>query len=89
MPPLDFFFSKKQRAIVKRESHQKDRVITKRKRMFCDKNNRDDSEFVKEVAGSLGAFATTNQWFVENLAEKLRQKILLVGQLKDQILNME
>jgi hypothetical protein len=89
MPPSDFFFSKKQRAIVKRESHQKDGVITKRQRMLYDGNDRDDSEFAKEVAGSLGAFATANQWSVENLAEKLRHKILLVGQLQDQILTME
>jgi hypothetical protein len=30
MPPSYFFFSKKWRAIVKRESHQKDGVLTKR-----------------------------------------------------------
>jgi DNA anti-recombination protein RmuC len=89
MPPSDFFFSKKWRAIVKRESHQKDGVITKRQRMLYDGNDRDDSEFAKEVAGSLGAFATANQWSVENLAEQLRHKILLVGQLQDQILTME
>ena len=39
--------------------------------------------------GSLGAFATGNQWSVENLAEQLRHKILLVGQLQDQVLTME
>jgi hypothetical protein len=68
MPPLDFFFSKKRKAIVKRESHQKDGVITKRQRMLYDGNDRDDTEFAKEVAGSLGAFSTTNQWSVDNLA---------------------
>jgi ribosome-binding protein aMBF1 (putative translation factor) len=57
--------------------------------MLYDGNNRDDSEFVKEVAGSLGAFATANQWSVENLAEQLRHKNLLVGQLQDQMLTME
>ena len=57
--------------------------------MLYDRNNRDDSEFVKEVAGSLGAFATANQWSVENLAEKLRRKILLVGKLQDQMLTIE
>jgi hypothetical protein len=28
-------------------------------------------EFTKEVAGSLGAFSTTNQWFMDNLVEQL------------------
>jgi hypothetical protein len=55
---MDFFFSKKRKAIVKRESHQKDGVITKRQRMLYDGNDRDDTEFAKEVAGSLGAFST-------------------------------
>jgi hypothetical protein len=36
MPPSDFFFSKKRRAIVKRETHQKDGAIVKRKRMMYD-----------------------------------------------------
>jgi hypothetical protein len=71
MPPSDLFFSRKRKAIVKRESHQKDRVITKRKRMLYDGNDRDDTEFTKEVAGSLGAFATANQWSVDNLVEQL------------------
>jgi hypothetical protein len=89
MPPSDFLFSKKRRAVIKRESHQKDKIIRKRQRMLYDRNDHDDSEFAKEVVGSLGAFATTNQWFVENLAEKLRQRSLLVGQLQDQILALE
>jgi hypothetical protein len=58
MPPSDFFFSKKRRAIVKRETHQKEGAMVKRKRMIYDGQNREDSEFAKEVAGSLGAFAT-------------------------------
>jgi hypothetical protein len=52
-------------------------------------NDRDDSEFAKEVASSLGAFSTLNKWYVENLVEKLRHKILLVGKLQDQLLAME
>jgi hypothetical protein len=66
MPPSDFFFNKKRRAIVKRETHQKDGAIFKRQRMVYDGQNRDDIEFAKEVVVSLGAFATSNQWSVEN-----------------------
>jgi hypothetical protein len=71
MPPSDFFFSKKRKAIVKKESHQKDGLITKRMRMVYDGNDRDDTEFAKEVVGSLDAFSTSNQWFVDNLAQQL------------------
>lgn len=57
--------------------------------MVYDGNNRDDPEFAKEVAGSLGAFATAIQWSVDNLAEQLQQKCLLVEHLQSQIHAME
>jgi hypothetical protein len=40
--------------------------------MLYDRNDRNDLEFTKEVAGSLGAFATANQWSMENFVDKLR-----------------
>jgi hypothetical protein len=83
MPPSNFFFSKKRKAIVKRESHQKDGVVTKRKRLVYDGKDQDGPEFAKEVAGSLGDFSTANQWSVDNLTEQLRHKCLLVEQLQE------
>jgi hypothetical protein len=71
IPPSDLFFSKKRKAIVKRESHKNDGVITKRKRMVYDRNDHDGPEFAKEVAGLLGDFSTSNQWSVENLTKQL------------------
>jgi hypothetical protein len=53
--------------------------MVKSKKMVYDGQNRDDTKFSKEVAGSLGAFATANQWSVENLAEQLKQRDMLVG----------
>jgi hypothetical protein len=41
------------------------------------------------MAGSLGAFATTNQCSVENLVEQLKQKNMLVSQLQDQMMVVE
>jgi hypothetical protein len=57
--------------------------------MLYDGQNLEDSEFAKEMAGSLGAFSTANQWSVENLVEQLKQRNLLVGKLQDQIMTME
>jgi len=45
---------------VKIESHHKDGVITKRKIFVYDGKYQDGPEFEKEVAGSLGAFATAS-----------------------------
>jgi hypothetical protein len=82
MPHLDLFFSKKSKAIVKRESRQKYGGIVKRQRMVYYGNDRDDAKFAKEVIGLLGAFTSTNQWHVDNLAEQLQHKCLLVEQLQ-------
>jgi hypothetical protein len=57
--------------------------------MVYDVNNQDVPEFAKEVVGSLDAFSTDNQWSMENLAEQLRQKCILVEHLQSQIQVME
>jgi hypothetical protein len=89
MPPTDFFFSKKKRAIVKRETHQRDDATVKRHRVLYDGHGLDDIDFALEMTGSLGAFSTTNQCSVGNLAEQLKQRDLLVRQLQNQIKTVE
>jgi hypothetical protein len=86
---LDFFFKRKRRAIVKIEAHKKYGAIVKRKRLMYDGKGLDDTKFAREMAGSLGDFATTNQCSVENLVEQLKQRNFLVRQLQDQIMTME
>ena len=49
----------------------------------------EDSELAKEMVGSLSAFATANQWSVENLAEQLKQRNQMISQLQNQIRNAE
>jgi hypothetical protein len=89
IPPSYFFFSKKRRDIVKRETHQKDGATVKSHKMLYDGQGLAETEFAMEMAGSLGAFATTNQCLVENLAEQLKQRNLLVRQLQDHMITME
>jgi hypothetical protein len=60
MPPFDFFFNNKRRAIVKRETHQKEGAIVKRHRVLYDGHALEEEEFTTEMVGSLGAFAMTN-----------------------------
>jgi hypothetical protein len=72
IPPLNFFFSTKRRAIVRRESQGREGVVIKRQRMIFDGQGLKDSELTKEMVGSLGAFATANLWSVDNLAEQLK-----------------
>jgi len=89
MPPSDFFFSKKWKAIVKRESYHKDGVIIKRQRLVYDRNDQDGPVFAKRVVGSLGDFATANQWSVDNLTEQLQQKCILVEHLQNHICTVD
>jgi hypothetical protein len=58
MPPSDFFFSKKRRAIVKRETHQREGATVKRHRVLYDGQALDEADFAMEMAGSLGDFST-------------------------------
>jgi hypothetical protein len=47
--------------------------------MLYDRNNHNVLEFAKEVAGSLGAFATTNQWYSAKFGRVATTKNLIVG----------
>jgi len=74
---------------VQREIQKKGGIITKKKRIIFDGQGQIDLEFAKHVANSLGAFATTNLWFVENLRENIHQQNLLIEQLQKDLKQTE
>jgi hypothetical protein len=74
MTSSELFFRKKRKDIMQRDIHKKGGVITKRKNMIFDGQGQSDPEFGKHVADSLGAFATSNLWSVDNLRENIDQK---------------
>jgi hypothetical protein len=49
----------------------------------------EEVDFVEEVAGSLGAFATANQFSVGSLKERLKQKDMQISQLQNQMKTVE
>jgi hypothetical protein len=53
--------------------------------MIFDGQEESDPEFGKQVAESLGAFATTNLWSIDNLRETIDQKNLLIEQLQNDL----
>jgi hypothetical protein len=63
--------------------------MVKNHRVLLDGKNLEEEDFSIEVARSLGAFATTNLFSVDNLKERLRQRNQLIKQLRDQIRNAE
>jgi hypothetical protein len=67
MPSSNSFFNKKRKAIIRKESRQKEGLTTKNHKMIYDGKGHNEHEFSKEVADSLGAFEIANQWSVDNL----------------------
>jgi ABC-type phosphate transport system auxiliary subunit len=63
--------------------------LSKKQRVLLDGKNLEEEEFATEVAGSLGSFATTNLFSVDNLKEKLKKKNQMISQLQNQIRTTE
>jgi ABC-type phosphate transport system auxiliary subunit len=57
--------------------------------VLIDGESLEEVDFAEEVAGSLGAFATANQFSVGNLKERLKKKDLQISQLHNQMKTVE
>jgi hypothetical protein len=69
LPPRDFIFTKKRKSMVKWETHQIVGEAAKGYRVITDGVSLEEVDFTEEVAGTLGAYATTNQYSVRTLKE--------------------
>jgi hypothetical protein len=74
IPPSDLFFSKKRKAVVKKEMHQKEGATVKKNRVLLDGQNLEEEDFSTEVARYLGDFSTTNLFLVDNLKKKTEKE---------------
>jgi hypothetical protein len=72
LPPNEFFFDKKRKAVVKREFYQEGESTTKKYKVINDGKDKKNERFTIEIAGTLGAYATTNQFSVEVLKKQLK-----------------
>jgi hypothetical protein len=57
--------------------------------MIFDGQGQSDLEFSKHVANSLGAFATTNLWLVDQLKEQFDQNFFIVEQFRNELQQTE
>jgi hypothetical protein len=62
--PNEFFFDKKRKVVVKREFYQEEGSMAKKFKVLTDGKDMKKEEFGTEIAGTLGAYATTNQFSV-------------------------
>jgi hypothetical protein len=72
LPPNEFFFDKKRKAVVKQESYQKAGVVAKRFKILTEGKVVGEEEFTDEIAGTLGAYATANQYSMGTLKAQLK-----------------
>jgi hypothetical protein len=85
LPPNEFFFDKKRKAVVKQEFHQEGGSTVKRYKVITDGKNKRKDEFATEIAGTLGAYATANQVSVAALKNQLKAKNRLIKTLEARI----
>jgi hypothetical protein len=81
LPPNEFFFDKKRKVVVKREFYQEGGSTTKKYKVLTNGKDKKKENFVTEIAGTLGAYATTNQFLVGVLKNQLKRKNRLIKTL--------
>jgi hypothetical protein len=85
IPPSNYFFSKKQRAILKQEIHPRGEGMIKKNTVIIDGKKLKDGDFATELSGTMGAITSTNMYFVGNLTTLLEQKDQTIIQLQDKL----
>jgi hypothetical protein len=75
LPPNEFFFDKKRKAVVKREFYQDEGSTAKKFKVMTDGKNKKNEEFATEIAGTLGAYASANQFSVGMLKISSKERI--------------
>jgi hypothetical protein len=85
LPPNEFFFDKKRKAVVKREFYQDEGSTAKKFKVMTDGKNKKNKEFTTEIAGTLGAYASTNQFSVGMLKNQLKRKNRLIKTLEARV----
>jgi hypothetical protein len=67
MPPNKFFFEKKRKVMIRKGFYKKGSVVAKNFKIMTDGKAAKEGEFAEEIVGTLGAYATTNQYSVGTL----------------------
>jgi hypothetical protein len=72
LPPNEFFFDKKRKAVVKKEFYQEGESTVKKYKVMTDGKDKKNEQFTMEIAGTLRAYATMNQFSVRVLINQLK-----------------
>jgi hypothetical protein len=72
LPLNEFFFDKKRKVVVKQELYQEAGTVSKKFKILTDGRDMKKEEFATQIAGTLGDFATENQYSVVTLKDQLK-----------------
>jgi hypothetical protein len=89
IPSSNYFFSKKRKAILKQEMHPRGDMMIKRHKIIIDGQKLKEGEFTTEIAGTMGALASANLYFVGSLTTMVEQKDQMIAQLQGQLKETE
>jgi hypothetical protein len=82
LPPNEFFFDKKRKAVVKREFYQEGESTAKKYKVMIDGKDKKNEQFATEIPGMLGVYASANQFSVGLLKNQLKRKNRLIRTLE-------
>jgi hypothetical protein len=85
IPPNEFFFDKKRKAMVKREFYQEGESTAKKFKVMPNGKNKKNEQFSMENIGMLGAYASTNQFSVGLMKNQLKRKNHLIKTLEARV----
>jgi hypothetical protein len=89
LPPNEFFFDKKRKAIVKQELYQEAGKVVKKFKILADGKDMKKQEFATQIEGTLGDFSTANQYSVESIRDQLKRKNHLIKTLEAKLATTE
>jgi hypothetical protein len=72
LPLNEFFFDKKRKEVVKRKFYQEGDSNAKKYKVITDGKDKKNEQFMTKIAGTLGAYASANQFSVELLKNQLK-----------------
>jgi hypothetical protein len=69
--------------------HPRGDMMIKKHKIIVDGQKLEEGEFATEIAGTMGALASANLYFVGNLRTMLQQKDQMIAQLQSQLKETE
>jgi glutaredoxin 2 len=89
LPPNEFFFDKKRKVVMRQELYQEVGTISKKFKIITDGRTMKKEEFATQIAGTLGAFTTENQYSFGTLKDQLKRKNHLIKTLEAKLATVE